>query len=378
MSLRRILATVSLCILAISTLQAQDPTPPYWRLLEDGKVLFDKGQYGDALLSFEDAVRTRKGYYEKLGGDLVQVLSLADFRRLGDSLDAVEKLLGEKKLEDAAQALRVAKNASKSRLNGSASAALDTLNTLRDYPEAEYWIGEVFRVEGENDLAIGQYNKAWEHRANLDVPDDAVHFLYAEADILLDKGNYQGREEILGRIIDLYPLWLGSGSSFAKSAMERTLRDEGIDALLRLYRVEPSLALDAYRELGLYYYSTGRHDRATTALMAAALISSSVLLDTLGRQGGEFVYTSLADALNLDRNLRPSNPAVWRLRAYLDQVDYYGVLYYLGSSLFAQGYRRSAEGLWRVIGSSKQAGDWATRAKLQLLHPTIEAPLERP
>lgn len=354
-----------------ASLWAQKSSDPYWMLLERGKKLFDDKLYGDALLVFEDAQKARGAYYQSLYDELVKVLSLEDFRRLGDSLDAVENLAAQKGLTRVVEALNVASASSRSALGGSASAALGVLKGLKDYPEAEYWIGEVFRFEGETTLALGQYRDAWAHRANLDVPDDGVTILYRQADILLDKGAYAEREEVLLKIVSLDPVWTGRDGVYARSAMERTLRNDGIDEFLRLYRSGHSLAYAAYRDLGLYYYRTGRHDRATTQLMLAVLVSSSVVLDELSRTADSFAYAGLEDAL--DRS-----SGRWRIQEYLASADYYKTLYYLGASLFAQGQRRSADGLWRVVASRKDAGEWGGRARIQLKSPTVETPTERP
>ena len=130
----------------------------YWMLLEKGKRLFREAAYGDAILMFEDAIRQRRALYERSRQALVDAMSLTEVRRLGDSLDAVEQYIDAQKLAAARSALDVLYDlAPKASLRGSAAAALSKMSELRSYPEGEYWLGEVFRVEGETALALTQY-----------------------------------------------------------------------------------------------------------------------------------------------------------------------------------------------------------------------------
>ena len=118
------------------------PIQPWWLTLEQGKLRFRSGDYGAALLQFEDARRQRRAQYEQMERDLIHLLSQNDVRRIGDALDRVERYSKDMHYTRATAALdelyyRVPKNS----LNNSASKALEELGKLKDYPEAEYWIG---------------------------------------------------------------------------------------------------------------------------------------------------------------------------------------------------------------------------------------------
>ena len=78
----------------------------WWHSLEQGKFSFRNGDYGRALLSFEDARRQRRAMYERMERDLIDFLSLPEVRRLGNSLDWVERFANERHHTAAAAALR--------------------------------------------------------------------------------------------------------------------------------------------------------------------------------------------------------------------------------------------------------------------------------
>ena len=63
----------------------------WWYTLERGKQMFRQGDYGSALLAFEDARRQRQAVYERLERHLINLLSIIEVRRIGDSLDLVER-----------------------------------------------------------------------------------------------------------------------------------------------------------------------------------------------------------------------------------------------------------------------------------------------
>ncbi|MDR0723316.1 MAG: hypothetical protein LBF75_11115, partial [Treponema sp.] len=158
---------------------------PYWFSLEQGKALFRKGDYGNALLAFEDARRDRRAMYTRMEQDLIDLLSIPEVRLLGDSLDQIEPYITERYQVNAGAALReVYFRVSRASLDGSATKALEALGRLKNYPEAEYWIGESYRVEGELAVALRQYQKAYEQRAFLENPGFDIEILYKIVDIL--------------------------------------------------------------------------------------------------------------------------------------------------------------------------------------------------
>ncbi|MDR2102916.1 MAG: hypothetical protein LBP42_02310, partial [Treponema sp.] len=157
---------------------------PYWFSLEQGKHFFRNGAYGEALTAFEEARQERRSVYTRMERALVELFSLPEVRRLGDSLDQVEGYLADHYQPNAAAALEeLYYRVSKASLGDSINRALEQLGLLKNYPEAEYWIGEVYRVEGELTIALRQYQKAHEQRAFLENPGFDIEILYRIVDI---------------------------------------------------------------------------------------------------------------------------------------------------------------------------------------------------
>lgn len=345
---------------------------PYWFTLEQGKFLFRNGVYGDALMSFEDARRERKAMYSQMEQDLIAVLSVQEVRRLEDDLNRVETYIAERYHVHAAAALReLYYRFPREKLGNSATRALEELGRLKDYPEAEYWIGETYRVEGELGVALGQYQKAHEQRAFLENPGFDVEILYKMVDILKVRQEYPEMERRALEILAADSLW--SGTSLTRDAMAGVLEKNGINRFLTLYRYNNAAVERAHRLLGFYYYAFGRHSPgpATGHLMFAFLIQNTVIIDEIIRSQYDFTFTSMNNLIQ-EVLKRPV------LVDYIETVEYYKTIYYLAAALYGDGKEEQAQFFWTFLSGRPDAGEWNSRAKNQLKKPFLEKGQEMP
>jgi len=363
-----------------SNLFAQQQTP-WWLSLEQGKQKFRAGDYSGALLSFEDARRNRRSMYEKMERDFITFLSRSDVRRIGDSLERVEWYSYEQRYTLASAALeelfyRIPKRS----FNNSATAALAGFSRLKDYPEAEYWIGEIFRIEGELSLALSQYRRAYSMRGNLEDPGFSTTILYKIANVQRTRQEYVDMENVLLSIIaDKDTLWTNAmlaenttgrmphdqaSAAFARNAMAKTLTDYGINRFMVMYRYNNSSVEPAHRILGLHYAVQGRA-AAEQHLMFAFLIQNTIIIEEVRRRQFDFLYTDLSA---LAREINNSQ----LLLSYVDEVEYYKTVYYFGISLFRNGKTAAARTLWNFLASQPQAGEWHNRSVSQLRNPRLE------
>jgi len=374
-------------IIFTSPLFSQPVNQTWWFSLEQGKVKFRIADYGSALLLFEDARRQRKAMYEQLERDFINLLSKGEVRRIGDSLDKVERYSYDRLYKGASVALeelyyRVPKDS----LENSAAYALTALGGLKDYPEAEYWIGEVYRVEGELSLALAQYRKAYSLRSLSDDPGFGIQMRYKIASVLLIRQEYNEMEKVLLSIInDLDTLWVNASksdsghanipyaqasASFASKAMIQTLEKEGINRFLELYRYENSPVEQAHRSLGFFYAVSGRPS-AQQHLMFAYLIQNTVIINEVRRRKFDFTFTDLS---KLSEEINKNAVLV----SYIDEVEYYKTAYYLADSLFRSGKLSIARDFWNFLASLPQAGEWNNRALRQLRNQRLEPVVQMP
>jgi len=370
---------------------------PWWLSLEYGKQRFRTGDYGDALILFEDARRGRKAVFEQMEKDLISLLSLSEVRRLGDHLDWVERYAQERHYTAAYNALlELYYRVPKASLHNSAAAALSAIGKLKSFPEAEYWIGEIYRIEGELPLALAQYRRTYEMRENLEDSMFSVTLQYNMAEILRIRQEYNEMTRTLHAIISEHDnLWVNANraethrntnaqtgrgavpvpyeqaeASFARSSMANILKNNGINRLLELYRYNNLTVEPAHRLLGFHYSATGLLS-AQEHLMFAFVIQNTIIIEEIRRHQFDFTFTNLL-------SLVPEINRSGLLSAFVDEVEYYKTIYYFAASLFKNNNAPVARNLWEFLASVPQAGEWQSRAQSQLRAPRLEQIITMP
>ena len=387
---KKIFLTIILLFFFAASVFAQQILQPWWLSLEQGKILFRQGNYGGALLLFEDARRDRRTVYEQMERDLISLLSINEVRRIGDYLDRVERFSRDRYYTRATAALEeLYYRIPKESLKNSANAALEALGKLKDYPEAEYWIGEVFRIEGELTLALAQYNRAYSMREVLEDLSFSTALRYKIADIHRIRQDYNEMERGLLSIINEFDnLWINArqadalpgnatnvpyaqaSASFVSQSMTRILENEGVNRFLEMYRYNNRTVEQAHRFLGFHYAVTGRPS-AQQHLMYSFLIQSSIIIEEVTRKQFDFAFTTLTALVN-EANRNPL------LTAFMEEAEYYKTVYYLGASLYRNGKAASARSLWEFLAAVPQAGEWQSRSIVQLRTPHMEPIVEMP
>ena len=349
---------------------------PWWYRLEEGKLLFRNGAYGNALIAFEDARRGRHAQFTRMEQDLVRFLSEPEIRPLGDSLFFIEQAISARNETAAAAALaylyhRVPREA----IGGSANRALEELDRLKAFPEAEFWMGKTFRAEGELSLALLQFERAWRDRALLETPGFDVEILYRKIEIHRLRQEYPEMERRAVEIITgagptgapRDQLW---ASGLLRAAMVRLLESEGIYRFIALYRHNNIVSERAHRFLGFFFQSTRRDIAALDHLMFAFLIQNTVLIDDIIRRQFDFAFTTLDDLM--DHVL--TRPA---LVDFMDETEYFRTAFYLATSLQATGRTVPAMQLWNFLARNAHSGIWGERARrtpTPYLLPAIQLP----
>ena len=357
---------------------------PWWFTLELGKQHYRNGSYGDALISFEDARRDRFNQFSRMEQDLIFLLSHPNVRQLEDALDFIEMYIAANLETAAATALsELYYRYPREELQNSGLRALEELDRLKGYPEAEFWLGETYRAEGELNLALRHYERAFNERALLDNPGFEIEILYRMVEVNRSLQNYQemerrAREIIEGSGLDGVPrdiFWARSpGQSGSmesmRVAMARILEVEGVNHFMTLYRNNNLVTERAHRSLGFFYIATGRHLMAAEHLLFAFLVQNTVLIEEAIRQEFDYTFTSLEDLMNFVLRRRD-------LLDFIDEVEYYRTIFNLAGSLYVTRRTVPAMQLWSFLAGSANAGEWGARARRSPV-PYVERAIELP
>ncbi|MCL2193492.1 MAG: hypothetical protein FWB78_08865, partial [Treponema sp.] len=214
-SIKTIFPIVVLLLLSHSVFANTPTQRDWWYTFQRGKLMLSQGDYGNALMTFEDARRDRRVVFDRMERQFVDLLSLGEFRRLGDSLDWVERHIRDRHFVEAAAILdELYFRIPRERFGNSATAALEGLGTLRYFPEAEMWIGRTFLAGGELGLALRQFQLAFSQRHLFENPAIATELLYEIAEIHRLRQEYREMERVLLSILEDSTLWAGAGQGW--------------------------------------------------------------------------------------------------------------------------------------------------------------------
>jgi tetratricopeptide (TPR) repeat protein len=295
------------------------------------------------------------------------------------------------------------------------------------YPEAEYWIGRVFEQEGEYILAEKQYLKALEAERTLLIPHEKYEIKYRLAQLYKNLENYDSYKQILNSIV-IDELEVNQLALANENAAINTLKRDGIDRTLLLFRHEFSYSIDSFNQLGVYYYKTGDYKGATSKLIYPLLSLFSIAVDYLRDLDPEFVYPEDLDVLLEDHpdyvfdtleyiiqrknenfifvrdletlevinkseqfkqaeTLLPAAPEFYlsgasyclglfnkepSLKKLIGQYNIYKNMYYLAASLYAEGYSETAFRIWEIVQNDSNSHMWGRKSFEQLQDPEVE------
>ena len=390
---KKFLFVFILYIFSLTLTYAQEGTP-WWFILEQGRRHYRNNSYGQALISFENARLARIDHFTRMEEDLIRFLSTPGARQYGDTLDFVEWYAAEI-YESRVLAIleELYHYVPRSALDNSVNRVLEELDILKRYPEAEFWLGETFRMEGELVLAQVQYQRALRDQSLFQTPNFELEVLYRIAYVHRTRGEFtemesRYREIIEGNDAEGNPrdnLWMAGAhvgsQSLMRAAMLRILQSsgsgitvnnelEGVNQFLNIYRHNNMATERAHRQLGLYLYSRGRYTAAMEHLMFAFLIQNTVIIEDIIRREFDFTFSSLEDLMQMAGTRRD-------LLDFMEETEYFRTIYYFSSALHANGRTLPAVQLWNFLAQSNISGEWGNRARRTGV-PVIESVIVMP
>ena len=215
------------------------------------------------------------------------------------------------------------------------------LDVRAPFPEVEEAIGDIHRQEGNYLMAEIQYQKAYEYRGSLQVREEQYRVLQKLAEIYKTQEKYKRMEDTLRLILKDQPYFSQPSYSRFSKALYSTYRQKGIDHFLKLYRVENiAFAAKAHEELSWFYYRTGRYEPAIQHGLFGVNIFISESVPEIRAVEPLYEFTTLKSFLEIALS-RPN------IKKYLEEENFYSLLYYLASASYAQQLISNANDIWR-------------------------------
>jgi tetratricopeptide (TPR) repeat protein len=233
------------------------------------------------------------------------------------------------------------------------------------FPEAEMAIGDVYKEEGELELARKQYEKAYNLRNAFYISQSKYDVLYKLAKLFEDQDLFKLMEDRLSDIVADDKHFAESETLQQRTQMERIFFEKGLDRILTLYTFEDTFATGAHSELGWFYYRTGRYSMSVSHLLYSVVYRVSELKTFMTERDVGYQFSTLKDLL---AGVRGSAEA----SKYMDQAGLFKDLYYLAGSTFASGYPQHSAGVWKIISESDAAGNYRELSRRQIKTPFME------
>lgn len=345
-----------------------------WRVLEEAEYAYEKGEFGEAIKLCDKARLQHESMIESYISILTKAVIPSEVKHAGDGLDAVYAIL-EKRNDSSALSVLDSLYLVKSPkdFGNSLQKLLSWLQGRIVYPEADILTARIYEAEGELAVARSFYEKAWQSRGFLEVPDDWYTIAYRMAEISERQGDYGAQEKYLLLVLTGDPVFGAPGKeSQTLQAMMRTIRENpSLDKFFSLYRHDAMPALSAYQDLAYYYYrlSGKRIDRAFPVAVLASCTAITALSRTVSLVDFQYVYRDFNDLLV--RSGKSAKVIKWAKDNRL-----WDSFMLFASILYEDGERDQAMALWDSLASYCPDAGVARKASGELLKMTSERTLD--
>lgn len=364
-----ILAGGMLPVFSQSSLVVRKPTgDDYWYILKEAQDAYDFGDYGNCVALAEKAKSKRKDQIKWEQYTLDQSQRLAVIRNAGDELKNVTKAMEDARQKNALSIVNYyLETYGSGKFKGSFSALLKFINQNNSYPEADYLIGRVYKLEGEPTLAAVYMKRAYEASDMLSVPAVRYDILYDLADMSAHNDDYEKY------LMDV----LADDTMFTRTtfmnSMEKVIAGKdkaSVERFFMLYRNENNHSLEALRRLAVYYQELAdkaQDDNTARSYMSKSLrccalgtiVAVTRIQETLEDRETEYKYTTLSDlfktsSIYADIVNWGNDKSVWEM------------FYTLADTAQKMGYTAFSNELFTVLSKSIPETYWQDKAALRV------------
>lgn len=282
-------------------LSAQHPVKPKvseqsWRVLARAQVAFDKGDYGEAVTLCEEAKESRAKELEWNSYVMRGVLNSPEVKKKGPFISDLIPVL--KSREDY-EALEIVNywlgRRGADYFDNSLPKLFDYLKRLNEYPECDFLLAKIFRLEGEYGMAMSFLQNARAQSELLDVPAQKFDILYEMADLAKTTGDQKEWEGSLLLVVADDGLYKDDASKRAMARSAALKRKDLVDYFFMLHRHSAVNSIKAYFDLGELYKSQKRPRDAWNMTANGVVCAFTWTLEILRDRSPEYSFEGLAD-----------------------------------------------------------------------------------
>lgn len=338
------------------------PVEEDWRIFKQAENEFENINYGASLTLFEKAkeIRRQECNWEKYTLETVMLKSAV--KKADDSLEEIVAYL---KSREYREVIAIIDNEflihGKEYFGNSFKKLYDEVVKKEFYPEADYYIGKIYRLEGETLLALQYYEKALSHKDVLNVKEQEYDILYDIANIYKLLEDYSKYETYLLKILEKDSRFLDK-NVFVNSILKtiKQNKPETVAKLFNLYRNDNIFSIKACHDLTLLYELTGYSDKALECAAFGSLTSFTKIVNVLADRDIEFQYEDLKQVMT-------------KCQKYPDVIEWgnkngsWELFVLLAKESSAQGCLLFATELYKILSLSEPVEYWRIQAEKNII-----------
>ncbi|MCR4821265.1 MAG: hypothetical protein K5873_00140 [Treponema sp.] len=274
------------------------PSQYSWRILQDAQLAYDKGEFSKAMNLANKARDNRiaESDYEVYILDVA--LSPLAVRRAGEDFDSVLEVLNEREQVEAISIInKYLDFYGEKYFQYSVHRLEDWVKEKRVYPEAEFLIGKIYRLEGEYKTAIDFYEKARSESSFLDIPDQLYDILYEMSDLFYHQMENEKYKQSLLLILDNDPNFKDNVLKRAMFKIIDANKTSNVDRFFNLFRASSPKTLQALYNISVIFEEEGEKENSLFVSALGCIESFSHIFESISGRDSNFEYKSLADFL---------------------------------------------------------------------------------
>ncbi len=293
-----LLTFIPLCFAGNITYNSKVDGDDYWYTLKLAQNAYESNDYGTALSYAEEAKEKKLKVCKWENEVLDQCQRNFRVRKAGDYLVELIPVLQEKSYTDALEIInKNIKLYGSDFFKGRFSVLRKWIEEDYIYPEADFLIGRVYKLEGEIDLSTEYLNKAYDNRIRLDVADVKYDILYELADLADYRDDGRDFEQKLTAILVDDKLYTDTGFMDALERIINLDTEISVEKFFLLYRSDNDISIRALQELSEYYNRVGQKNKALRCAALGCIASVTKIEDILKDRLIDYSYSTFPDML---------------------------------------------------------------------------------
>ena len=273
-----------------------------WRLLEKAESAYDEHNFSRSAALAQSAKINRQVECKIYVNVLEEALRPLSVQQVGDDIDAVLEILEDRHSNEAIKIINdTVYSKGKAFFNNSVQNILKYYQSYDIYPEADFLLAKIYRLEGEFDLAQQFYLNAWENSDRLDIPSVKYDILYELASLYKIRKDMDNYEKTLLLIVadDKNFYQDGNPSKFLTSVISNVKRGTDLNKLFLLYRSDSYNQINAYFQLAQIYQEAQNYDKMLEVSIMAMLSTVTRIEQILTERELEYSYKNFSNFFRL-------------------------------------------------------------------------------